>query len=501
MQTGKFALSKPKAYSTIVLALSILLGFSLLFNVIQATTPTGGPYYLSVPTSTWKFLIGQFSNGSYYMVNGDNWHVDYQSPSATLVINYAIGNLTSGRTWQEKVKLQAGNYTLTKYGSSSYCINVPSFTELDTTEAELYLADGQDCDMIVSLGTAPSTPVTDVVLRTGYINGNEMGQTANVSIVFWNATRRSLIEAQAQWVYPKFAGLRLDGWTGGLTYTVENTFMNLRIYYSENYGIYIDGAYDNRFIYPYIQECGNDGIFMMSGTNYYDHLHVYNCASTNGQANIRIESNGNYLLYPHADTPQKHGIYLNGENNTIENPFAFSASQLADNIYDEIRLIADYNTIIGGRTVGHIASATNSKYGLHILSGSDFNNIIGLQSVQSQTLQMYDANPVSTNHFANCWNGSSFITDVNENAGSEATCINGTAIAHGLSGTPTSLTLSLRGPTAFNATIILCAPTVLSLNATHFVVELTAWETVSWTLVPITASEAQTIYWIAVYKP
>lgn len=88
-----------------------------------------------------------------------------------------------------------------------------------------------------------------------------------------------------------------------------------------------------------------------------------------------------------------------------------------------------------------------------------------------------------------------------QNAGSVVSCVNGTAIAHGLAGTPTSITLSLRGPTQYNATIILCAPTVLSVNATHFLIELTAWETVGWTLVPITAVEAQTVYWDAVYKP
>jgi hypothetical protein len=89
-------LNKPKAYSVAIIALTILLGCSLLFNGIQATVPSGGPYYLQVPTSTWFYLVDRFSNASYYMVNGTNWKVDYQSTNLTKVEQYALGNLTSG---------------------------------------------------------------------------------------------------------------------------------------------------------------------------------------------------------------------------------------------------------------------------------------------------------------------------------------------------------------------------------------------------------------------
>jgi len=89
-------LNKPKAYSVAIIALTVLLGCSLLFNGIQATVPSGGPYYLQVPTSTWFYLVDRFSNASYYMVNGTNWKVDYQSTNLTKVEQYALGNLTSG---------------------------------------------------------------------------------------------------------------------------------------------------------------------------------------------------------------------------------------------------------------------------------------------------------------------------------------------------------------------------------------------------------------------
>jgi len=89
-------------------------------------------------------------------------------------------------------------------------------------------------------------------------------------------------------------------------------------------------------------------------------------------------------------------------------------------------------------------------------------------------------------------------------SGIVTTCSNGTWIAHGLDGNPGlngTITLSLRGPSAYNATFILRVPTVLSSNTTHFQVEFLAWETGTWTLVPVTTAEAQTIYWYAVYNP
>lgn len=87
-----------RQYKGIVLILGVLLGASFLFNGIQATTPSTGPYYLSVPTGTWIYQVAKFSNGSYYMVASDDWHVDYISTNATTVVNYALGNMTTGGT-------------------------------------------------------------------------------------------------------------------------------------------------------------------------------------------------------------------------------------------------------------------------------------------------------------------------------------------------------------------------------------------------------------------
>jgi hypothetical protein len=55
-----------------------------------------------------------------------------------------------------------------------------------------------------------------------------------------------------------------------------------------------------------------------------------------------------------------------------------------------------------------------------------------------------------------------------ETSGSEASCINGTWIPHGLAGTPTMVTLTIKGSNYINSTCYLLQPTVIAMNSTHF---------------------------------
>jgi len=90
------------------------------------------------------------------------------------------------------------------------------------------------------------------------------------------------------------------------------------------------------------------------------------------------------------------------------------------------------------------------------------------------------------------------------NSGSLVDCYNGSWVSHGLSGDPGttgSITLSLRGPSSYNATFIYRPPTVLASNTTHFQIEFNAWESAGWTQVPVTTVEAATVYWDATYNP
>jgi hypothetical protein len=101
-------MKREKAWKMLVILLSIALMGSIVLYQTKATTPSSGFYYLSVPSSTWSYEIGLFDNGTYYMQNGSNWHVDFQSTNASAVLNNALGNLTN--TGGE-VFLKVANYT------------------------------------------------------------------------------------------------------------------------------------------------------------------------------------------------------------------------------------------------------------------------------------------------------------------------------------------------------------------------------------------------------
>jgi hypothetical protein len=90
---GRIKSAKRGFVSTV---LFLILFGALFLLLVTASTPSGGPYYFTVPTSTWDYQFGIFSNNTYYAVNGTNWHVDYTSTDASVVIQDAVNALTTG---------------------------------------------------------------------------------------------------------------------------------------------------------------------------------------------------------------------------------------------------------------------------------------------------------------------------------------------------------------------------------------------------------------------
>jgi len=181
---------------------------------------------------------------------------------------------------------------------------------------------------------------------------------------------------------------------------------------------------------------------------------------------------------------------------TIINPF-ISTSLDTPNIYG-VRYENNTfnNVIIGGYIqVGVTAGVAYFDNSTHT-SGTNLNMLIGTKLYTEHAGGMVFTLTDVSDAFLN--------NKPTRNSGVVVSCYNGTWVTHGLAGDPAttgSITLSLRGATAYNATFILRAPTVLQSNATHFQIEFTAWESVGWTIVPVTVVEAQTVYWDATYKP
>ena len=117
-----------------------------------------------------NFLI--FEAESYYktknMVNGD---IEYTSENATAAVQYALDNLTLGRSNREQVKLM-GQFTISK-------ITIPSFTTLDLTEAKITQVDATNDFLFVNSDVILGN--TKIDIWGGYIDGNKSRQSASGS--------------------------------------------------------------------------------------------------------------------------------------------------------------------------------------------------------------------------------------------------------------------------------------------------------------------------------
>jgi hypothetical protein len=78
-----------------------------------------------------------YSNGTtYFMKNGTTGQIDFSSSNTSAVINNAIGNLTTGRTWQETIVLKGDLGYVTD-------VSVPNYTRVVGEDAKVTLAAGQ----------------------------------------------------------------------------------------------------------------------------------------------------------------------------------------------------------------------------------------------------------------------------------------------------------------------------------------------------------------------
>lgn len=145
---------------------------------------------MAYPQSAYSYAV--FTNGTYvYMKNGSSGETKWKCDNASAVINAALGNLTVGRTWKEKV-LVLGNHTL------SASIEIPSYSILEI-DGYLSLADGVNDDMIHNPRSEWNNGNNDIEIKGGFLFGNRdnqvgLGDTNDYynlrinGIRFWNVT-------------------------------------------------------------------------------------------------------------------------------------------------------------------------------------------------------------------------------------------------------------------------------------------------------------------------
>lgn len=238
-------MSKAKILLTTFLILSLMMasgyvGYSLV-------TDTGN-YYLDVPLPIASYYIGQFSNNSYFGINGSNWDCFSVTTNFPRLCNNTIGNSTDG----DKVIIQSGNYII-ENGAGNILVDKsvsfhgeachPSGTNITIEGDSAFKLNGSDLQYLgfydISFDGI-STASTPAISSENMVEGNRIYRLDIVRCRFrnWDLNNNSVCvqlnnieEMCFEWnVMSRImgTGLYLTGTTGGNNRVANNYFGDAR---------------------------------------------------------------------------------------------------------------------------------------------------------------------------------------------------------------------------------------------------------------------------------
>lgn len=171
-----------------------------------------------------SYIIFLGSNGVCYAKSGDNGEIMYSGDNTAVINNVLENGLTSGRTWKEKVVVK-GDFTFTK------AVEIPSYTNLDLSQAKITLSDGADSNIIVNSDQASGN--TDIAITIGDIHGNSANQAVSMFAVWLKKVSRLSVTVSGGIYDPKSWACRID--------YCENVVVER--FYSESTGSFQDGLH------------------------------------------------------------------------------------------------------------------------------------------------------------------------------------------------------------------------------------------------------------------
>lgn len=121
------------------------------------------PISAGIPEQMASYVV-YIDGTTIYAKNGHTGQIDYSGTDASTVINNALSNLTSGRTWKEKVTLK-GNFTI---GTK---ISVPSYTNINI-QGKLTLSNNVNDSMFGNTEASLSLP-SNIEFDGGILDGNK----------------------------------------------------------------------------------------------------------------------------------------------------------------------------------------------------------------------------------------------------------------------------------------------------------------------------------------
>jgi parallel beta-helix repeat protein len=306
-----------------------------------------------------------------YMVNGTTGVIDFSSTNASQVINFALGNLTSGRTWEETILLK-GNFAI---DSSLTAFSNHTKLELDGT---ITLKKVANCEMVSFSNKGWIT------FEGGTWDGNETGQTSNVDIFYIGHSSYIVIKDTVQ-----LAGIRygVDLYGGSRNAVINNRINATSIMVQEE-------SYDD--IEGNFLENGG-GIYLYSNSVYG--TTVEGCTVI-GNTIRNVDSDG-ISLYAQDSTAIVEHCTVSG--NTIIDPST-------DGMHNGVKVgysgapagQTRFNTITGN-TIAE-SGGGNYAYGIIVYENSHDNTIVGntFENLYNSALEIdgyrnkVDSNMIST---------------------------------------------------------------------------------------------------------
>ena len=399
----------------------------------------------SIPANYTVYLSGS----TYYAEAALPGGTDYEKATATLAIQAAIDGLTGSRSWLEKVVIK-GNFTIGQ-------ITIPSYTIIEI-HGKLTLAAATNDDMF-----RPEDNATNIIIKGGVLNGNKANQTAGSSFRFSATANESYILFEDIEITGfKEHGIQLSSGTSdqirinkceihtndgsGIRAACDEVVItNCEIYSNGAAGVLAYQVHNIEVLNCFIHDNVSDGVYL---SEVY-HSIVENCIFSTNRAGVYI-LNSSYENIVNANTfedSERQAVYIyQSSRNVVTNNICKNSSQDVDNTYDAIALEDDtttystYNIVTGNQIYDD--AANQSKYGIKEENAGDDYNIIENNIING---------PVTANIL---WQGvNSLVRDnigfVTENEGITAAIATGTAVTHGLAGTPTSITVTAAetGPT------------------------------------------------------
>ena len=395
---------------------------------------------------TANYLI--YTDGSDYIaVNGNTGKEDIRNVTASTVIQYALDNLTSGRTHRETVAFK-GAFTITA------AIDIPSYTTLDFKGATLTLGNTAGVHMLqIGDGT---TGVVNVEIMHGRFDGNRANQ----------AGIKHCIHVQDKCQKLNFHDNYFTGWYGkavnveggggaGICYDVSitNNMMNDFEAGIDADGIDLDQVYYAVISNNIIRDAADDGIDCGSVVNLaitnnilkdcVNGIEIYASAGAiTGNAIDKatgvgivadmsmLSITGNYLRSIYT-----HGINLRGGHDcTVVGNTFWRCSWGANNTYDDICLQAkgaehslrnvisnNVSVADGAQKVKHMIEEVDANQDYNIITDN-----INTGAVTAMILKS-GANTIVSNNLGH----------VTENGGVTGNVADGGTFAHGLVSTPT----------------------------------------------------------------